>query len=198
MTKVATSVDESALLSSEDRDTLLKVAAQGLVYAVKHRYPMRVTLSDYSQVLRAERASFVTLHLEGKLRGCVGSLRPLRPLVADVAFNVYAAANEDSRFEMVEEKEIPDIKIHISVLTVPEKITFRTEAELIGLIRPGVDGLIIADKANVGTFLPIMWEQIPDAEEFLRQLKNKAGLAFDYWSPSIEVFRYTAEYFGES
>ncbi len=177
---------------------LFEVAKKALVYAVEARRPLSVDLADYPRELRAERATFVSLHERdgSALRGCVGTLVAHRPLVADVAYNAYAASNEDMRFSPVEKNELP-LEISISILSLPEQMQARTEAHLVGQMRVGVDGLIISDGVRSATFLPVMWEQLPSPEEFLRALKHKAGFAEDYWSPKMAAYRYTADTFGE-
>ncbi len=115
-----------------------------------------------------------------------------RPLVEDVAHNAYAAAFSDPRFPPLARHELEGLDVHLSVLSPMEPLTFRSEADLLGQIRPGVDGLLLEEGRHVGTFLPSVWESLPDAETFWRALKRKAGLPADYWSPSLRVSRYTA------
>jgi len=148
--------------------------------------------------LMKERASFVTLELGGRLRGCIGMLEACRPLAEDVAQNAHAAAFEDPRFPPLSREEFDSLDIHISVLSPPEEISFSSEADLLAQIRPGVDGLILQEGYQRGTFLPSVWEELPGKEEFLGHLKLKAGLPNTYWSDTLLVFRYTAEYFGDS
>jgi uncharacterized protein len=145
--------------------------------------------------LREERATFVTLTMDGALRGCIGMLEACRPLAEDVAENAKAAAFRDPRFPPLSEEEFEKIDIHISVLSPPEEITFSSEAGLLEQIRPGTDGLILQEGSRRGTFLPSVWEELPDKEQFLTHLKMKAGLPGSYWSGTLRVFRYTAEYF---
>ena len=152
-----------------------------------------VSVSDFPEPLRVARATFVTLHVEARLRGCVGTLEPRKPLVEDVASNAYSAAFRDMRFAALTWPEYERLNIHISVLSLPEPLQFSSEEELLAQLRPHVDGLIIEDGYNRGTFLPSVWEQLPSPREFLRQLKHKAGLHPDYWSTRIRVQRYITE-----
>lgn len=139
------------------------------------------------------RASFVTLHSDHRLRGCIGSLDATRSLIDDVAHNAYAAAFEDPRFAPLSGAEFERLSIHLSVLSTPEPICFSSERELLSQLRPRVDGLVLEAGFRRGTFLPSVWEQLPEPVEFLRHLKLKAGLAENYWSPDISVKRYTVE-----
>jgi AmmeMemoRadiSam system protein A len=145
--------------------------------------------------LQVERATFVTLTINGALRGCIGMLEACRPLAEDVAENACAAAFGDPRFEPLSKEEFDLLDIHISVLSPPEEMTFSSEADLLEKIRPGVDGLILQDGGRRGTFLPSVWGELPGKEIFWMHLKMKAGLPTDYWSDTLRVFRYTAEYF---
>ncbi len=140
----------------------------------------------------------MTLETGGQLRGCIGALVARQPLVQDVAAHAFAAAFEDPRFPELREDEFPKLDIHISVLSPPEPLSFSSEAELLAQLRPGVDGLIIQFRHYRATFLPAVWEQLPDPYVFLAQLKQKAGLPLDFWSPELSAERYTAEYFGDA
>lgn len=145
--------------------------------------------------LKEMRATFVTLEIGGRLRGCIGMLEACWPLVEDVAANACAAAFEDPRFPPVTKEEFEKLDIHISVLTPPEELLFSSEEDVLRQIRPGVDGLILQEDFRKGTFLPSVWEQLPEKEVFWAHLKNKAGLPADYWSDTVRVFRYTTDCF---
>jgi AmmeMemoRadiSam system protein A len=145
--------------------------------------------------LREKGASFVTLTIDGDLRGCIGMLEACRPLAEDVAENACAAAFDDPRFEPLSRDEFDQLDIHISVLSAPEEIKFSSESDLLAQIRPGVDGLILQDNGRRGTFLPSVWEELPDKDLFWMHLKMKAGLPTTHWSDTLRVFRYTTEYF---
>lgn len=154
---------------------------------------LSVQATDYPEPLRVLRATFVTLHVDGKLHGCVGTLEAHKPLVEDVVSNAWSAAFHDSRFSALTWAEYERLDIHISVLSPPEPVEFSSEDDLIARLRPRVDGLIIEEGYHRGTFLPSVWEQLPAPREFLRQLKHKAGLHPDYWSSRVRVQRYTTE-----
>lgn len=143
------------------------------------------------------RACFVTLHLRGALRGCIGSLAAHRPLGADVAANAVAAGFHDPRFPPLSAAEFRDIDIEVSVLSPPERIFPADEAALMQLLRPGVDGVILEYGPHRSTFLPQVWEQLPEPALFLAHLKQKAGLPADFWSPEMRVSRYTVQAYHE-
>lgn len=141
-----------------------------------------------------KRATFVTLEIGGQLRGCIGMLEAHRPLANDVAENAFSAAFRDPRFPPLSDVEFDDLEISISVLSPPEEMSFSSEKDLLDQIRPGIDGLILEEGFRKGTFLPSVWEQLSEKEAFLEHLKQKAGLPPGYWSDTLRVFRYTAEY----
>ncbi len=158
---------------------------------------MATRSAQCSPLLLEPCACFVTLHLHGALRGCIGTLESKEPLVDAVITAAYNAALDDPRFSPVTAEELPLLAIDISVLSPAQPMTARSEAELLNSLRPGVDGLIIAEGPRRATFLPAVWQQLPTPEEFFRQLKLKAGLAVDYWSDTLELNRYSTESFGD-
>jgi AmmeMemoRadiSam system protein A len=182
----------------EERRMLLAVAAQSIEHGLNQDRPLDPDPHDYPAALQAIRATFVTLTIGGALRGCIGVLEAIRPLVVDVARNAFAAAFEDPRFPPLTRMELPRLEIHISVLSPPEPMHFSSEAELLEQIRPGVDGLILEDRGRRGTFLPSVWEQLQRPAEFFEHLRGKAGLPAGHWSDTLRVSRYTTESFGAS
>lgn len=186
-------------LNNEDRQTLLRVAKQAIEYGLQTGGRKRLSMepNEFSQTLQENRATFVTLEMDGELRGCIGTLEAHQPLVCDVAYNAHAAAFSDPRFYPLSEKEYPRLDIHISILSPAEPMQFASENDLLAQLQPGIDGLILQDGINKGTFLPSVWESLPDAKQFFAHLKRKAGLPMDYWSDSLQVYRYTTESFGE-
>lgn len=178
------------------QETLLKLALDSIQYGVKHHKVMSINLDNYAENLTKPRATFVTLEIAGKLRGCIGSLIAHQPLAQDIVHNAYAAAFEDPRFPPVTEDEVEQLEIHISILDTPKPMSFTSEEDLIKQIRPNIDGLILSDKGYRGTFLPSVWESLPDREDFLKHLKMKAGLPVDYWSDTLKVEKYTVFYIG--
>jgi AmmeMemoRadiSam system protein A len=184
-------------LNPQERVTLLDLARRSIAHGLARNTPLPVDPADYPEALRTQLAAFVTLHLSGELRGCIGHLEAVQPLVRDVAENAYAAAFRDPRFSPVTAQELPELAVHISVLTRPEPMTFGSEAELLAQIRPGVDGLILTEGRARGTFLPAVWESLPRPQDFLNHLKRKAGLPADHWSDRVQVARYATESFGD-
>lgn len=178
------------------RELLLQLARQAIRHGLTHGEPMAVEVRDYPAALRERRACFVTLRLDGQLRGCIGTLEAFRPLVVDLAANAHAAAFHDPRFPPLTAPELDRLSIHISILSPPEPVAFADEQDLLERIRPGVDGLILSAGGHRGTFLPSVWESLPEPRQFLSQLKLKAGLPPDYWSEEIQVWRYTTESIG--
>jgi len=195
--RVDTNPEPAPLLSPEHRLTLLKLARDSIAHGLTARCPLPVRLDEQDEALRAERAAFVTLHEQGRLRGCIGHLEAVAPLVVDIADNAYAAAFRDPRFPPLTAGELDLIHIEISVLTPAEPIGFDGEQGLLDALEPGRDGVILAEGPRRGTFLPSVWEQLPDRRDFLRHLKQKAGLGPEYWSDQIRAWRYRSEAFAE-
>lgn len=135
-------------------------------------------------------AAFITLTREGRLRGCIGSLAPHRALGADVIANAESAAFRDPRFAPLTAAEWPQIQTEVSLLSAAKPIRFADEAELLARITPREDGLILEADGRRGTFLPQVWEQLPDKQQFLAQLKLKAGLPADTRLARCRVLRY--------
>lgn len=178
------------------RRALLDVAAAAIDHGLSQRHAMPVIPQDYPELLQQPGASFVTLRIGHRLRGCMGSLQATEPLVVNVARNAFSAAFRDPRFAPLARDEFADLSIHLSLLGQPEPLTFASEAELLSLIRPGIDGLTLSEGTARATLLPAVWKTVSDPREFLVHLKRKAGLQPDYWSPTLSVERYTAESVG--
>lgn len=178
--------------TGDERKLLLETAAASIDYGLDHGGALRVDPADYPESLREKRATFVTLTISKQLRGCMGVLDAREPLIVDVANNAYSAAFADPRFPPLSRLERGRLEIKISILTPPEPLEFDSEADLLEKMRPNVDGLILEDGPHRGTFLPSVWESLPDRREFLRHLKHKAGLGPEYWSDSIRISRYRA------
>lgn len=180
------------VLALEERHTLLALARASVRKGLCGE-ELQVKHEDYPPALQVPRASFVTLKIEEQLRGCIGSLEACRPLVTDVVLNAYAAAFRDPRFPALTWPEFERLGIHLSLLNPAEPLPCREEADVLAQLRPGLDGLILEEGVHRGTFLPAVWESLPDPRDFLRHLKLKAGLPADYWSDRIRVQRYTVE-----
>jgi AmmeMemoRadiSam system protein A len=182
--------------NARDRQSLLEIAATSIRNGLETGQPLAVNVTEFSEALQHQGASFVTLNINDELRGCIGSLEAHRPLVQDVADNAFAAAFRDPRFAPLTSAEYPQLEYHISILTPAEPMTFTSEADLIRQLRPGVDGLILSDRGRRGTFLPSVWEGLKEPHDFFRHLKMKAGLPPDHWSDTLQIERYTVEEFG--
>lgn len=176
----------------EEREALREVAFRAVAEAARSGAPLRVDLQQHAPRLRAPGASFVTLRREGLLRGCTGRLEAVAPLVIDVALSAHRAARSDARFEPVLPHELPELELKISVLSALEPLPARSAADLLALLRPGVDGLVLREGSAGATFLPAVWQSLPEPEAFLRELLRKAGLPERHWSASLRFERYTA------
>jgi AmmeMemoRadiSam system protein B/AmmeMemoRadiSam system protein A len=177
-------------LSDGDKQSLRNVAHKSIRHGLDHGTAATVAAREFSPFLRTEGAAFVTLKRNGELRGCIGSLEPHRPLCEDVASNAWAAAFTDSRFPPLERYELADLALSISVLTSAEPLAARSEDDLLARLRPGEDGLIIEAGQRRATFLPQVWEMVPEPAEFLHHLKGKAGLGDAQWSGDWRFWRY--------
>ena len=180
-------------LTEEHGEILLQIAKQSIEYGLDKSKPLTVQPVNYAEELQKLTATFVTLQIHNNLRGCIGTLIATRPLVSDVAYHAHAAAFTDPRFPGLRRDEFPHLDIHISLLTEPEPMSFNSEKHLIQQLRPGIDGLILIDGMHKGTFLPTVWESLKEPHDFLKHLKQKAGLSPDYWSDTIKVKRYMTE-----
>jgi len=144
----------------------------------------------------AERgASFVTLRLDGELRGCIGTIDAHRALGDDVAHNAFAAAFRDPRFEPVSDAELGRLVVEVSVLGPRVPMNVATEAEALAAMRPGIDGIYLEFNELRSTFLPQVWDSLPDPLDFLCELRRKAGLPARFWDERIRLSRYTVEKF---
>ena len=146
-------------------------------------------VADLSQ-LREPGATFVTLTQGGDLRGCIGSLEAWRPLRQDVQENALAAAFRDPRFNPLLADELPNTRVEVSLLTPAVPMNFTDEADALAQLRPNIDGVIFTAGSRRATFLPQVWEQLPEPAEFMARLKQKAGLPANYWGPDVRLERY--------
>ena len=161
--------------------------------AIEHDGEVRI--DPHEDWLQHPGASFVTLKLDAELRGCIGTIEPHRPLGLDVVHNARAAAFRDPRFPPVARAEMPRLAVEVSVLSAREPLEAATEAEALSRLRPEVDGLYLEYGAMQATFLPQVWESLPDPADFLGELRRKAGLPAGFWHPGIRLSRYTVEKF---
>ena len=150
-----------------------------------------VNAPDDAPWLQEQGAAFVTLIQAGELRGCIGTLEAHRPLHEDVKANALAAAFHDPRFPPLRRAELSDTRVEISLLSTREPIAFESEQHALAQLRPEIDGIIFEYGYYRSTFLPQVWEQLPDPETFMAHLKRKAGLAPDFWAAGVKLSRYT-------
>ncbi len=171
---------------------LLETARQSILFAINEEefipYHIPPALLEIG-------ASFVTLKINGELRGCIGSIYPIKPLILDVIDNAKNSAFQDPRFEPLTMDEIENIDVSVSVLSTPERINYKDERDLLSKIYPY--GIILVEKTRRAVYLPIVWEQLPDREIFLNSLKEKAGLPPRYFSKSLEAYKFEALYISQ-
>ena len=188
-----------AFLSEFDRKKLLEIARESITRAVRNEQLIRIKLQEHSQLLRDPGASFVTLTIREKLRGCIGTLEANQPLILDVQEHAAAAAMEDYRFPVVREEELQLINIEISRLTPVHLVDYSTPDNLVSKIRVNVDGVLIKASGRRATFLPQVWEKVPDPEQFLSQLCVKMGAPPDLWRGTrVQIYTYQVENFKEA
>ncbi len=187
-----------ARLAEQERSLLLSTAGRALAHAVAHggHAPKLTVNGPLPLTMSAMRATFVTLEKNQRLRGCIGSLQPQRPLLPDVVANTIKAGFSDPRFPTLLADELGDLDLSVSILSHPRVIEVDSEPALIAALSPDRDGLIIADQGRSALFLPQVWAQIPDPRIFLTALRQKAGMKADHWSPTFRAQRFTVEKFG--
>ncbi len=187
-------------LTDGEKRILLLLARDAMEHTVRSRTRSMPPLdqSAFTQNLRENGASFVTLTVNGDLRGCIGALEAYQPLVEDVREHTVAAALEDPRFQPVSEGELKRIKLEVSRLTAPQLLEYSSSEELCAKLRPHVDGVIIKDDYHRATFLPQVWEKIPNSVDFLDHLCAKMGAKRNLWqSKKLQVYVYQVEEFHE-
>lgn len=188
----------TTLLTPEERSYLLKLARDSIMNAVLHKPIPKISLTSLSPSLTEPGASFVTLTIEGDLRGCIGSLEAHQSLVEDVQERAVQAALEDYRFPPLTKEEIDLIHIEISRLTKPVALHYEKPEDLPRLLKPNVDGVILQQGFRRATFLPQVWEQLPDPQDFLTHLCAKMGTSHDLWRKAVlQVGIYHVEEFHE-
>lgn len=143
-------------------------------------------------------ATFVTLTQRGELRGCIGSLEAWRPLEQDVRANAKAAAFRDPRFLPLPADELAATRVEVSLLTAAVPLNFSSEEDAINQLRPGIDGVILESGLHRGTFLPQVWDSLPEPRLFMAHLKQKAGLPPNFWSSDLKLSRYEVQKWTEN
>jgi len=181
-------------LTSAELQQLVQVAEQAVAMAVLHGSTLHPDVGDFPRSLGEPGAVFVTLRRHGRLRGCIGTLVATDPLVVAVADRARAAALADPRFDPVRADELDEIEVSVSVLSPPRPLPVERFADLVDALHPGQDGLVVVAGGHRATFLPSVWEELPDPLAFLDALWRKAGLAPRAWPPDIAVSRYHAQH----
>ena len=176
---------------------LLRLARGSIEHGLAHGEPSPIHCEQLPPALMEPAATFTTLRLQGALRGCCGALEAKHPLAMDVSLSAFRAAFRDPRFEPVGKHEIHVIRLEVSVLSPLEPMTVIDEADLLKQLVPGRDGLVLSEDGRRATFLPTVWETLPDPRQFLAALKAKSGLPGDHWSGRLEFQRYRTTVYAE-
>ena len=186
------------MYTRNQKQYLLKLARQAIAYHLEHGKSPEIDTGDLDPLLLEKRGVFVTLTINGALRGCIGHLMPIQPLYLDVIDNAINAAFDDPRFDPLSKNELDAIKIEISVLNLPEKLEYKDAADLLKKLIPLKHGVILKQGFYQATYLPQVWEDLGDKELFLGSLCQKAGLYPDEWKTGHpEIQTYTVDKFEE-
>lgn len=180
-------------LEPSERATLLELAHRSIAEGRPRAQPP--PRQSWPPSLTEWRAAFVTLRREGELRGCRGTIEPRGALAEEVWHNAWASAYTDPRFPPIAPEELDTLEVAISVLTPLERLEAQSDEALAALLRPGLDGLVLRCGSAAATFLPAVWEMLPDPRQFIAQLKVKAGWPPRHWPVGMAVLRYGAETF---
>lgn len=180
-------------LNPDELTTLVDIAERSVRLAVLDGRRWLPDAADYAPELRRPAAAFVTLRRHGRLLGCVGTMSAVEPLVTTVADRARAAAFDDPRFAGITADDLPHLDVSVSVLSPMERLPARDYDELLAVVRPGVDGILVEAGGHRATLLPSVWDELPSSDEFLDALWRKAWLAPREWPPGIRISRYTAQ-----
>ena len=167
--------------------TLLRIARA----AISQELGFQLEAEKDAPWLQDKAACFVTLTKNGELRGCIGTLEAHRSLLDDVTANAKAAAFKDTRFAPLSSEELDEIDIEVSLLSTMKSIEFTSEQDALEQLRPDIDGVVFESGVNRSTFLPQVWQQLPDVKDFISHLKQKAGLSGSYWADDVKLSHYT-------
>lgn len=185
-------------MTADKGKTLLSIARAAIAETLGLPHASIEQLAQDKPWLQEKAACFVTLTQNGQLRGCIGTLEAHRSLLEDVIHNASAAAFYDTRFSPLGRDELDITEIEVSLLSTMQPLKFSSEQDALAQLRPGIDGVLLESGLHRGTFLPQVWQQLPDKKDFMTHLKNKAGLASDFWSDNIKLYRYTVTKYKES
>jgi AmmeMemoRadiSam system protein A len=177
--------------SADEQQYLLGLARRSLTRAVRREPATAVEESEVPDRLRSLGACFVTLRKAGQLRGCIGHLFACRRLYQSVIENAASAALSDTRFAPLQSEELDELDVEISILTMPRRLEYASPEELLRKLRPGTDGVVLSLRGRRSTYLPQVWEHLPEKERFLSELSRKARLPADAWQdPEASVLTY--------
>lgn len=188
----------SETLTDGEKQTLLRLAREAMEVAVRGESLPPLDANTLTPLLQKDGASFVTLTIDDELRGCIGALEAYQSLAADVREHAISAALHDPRFPPVGKNELSRIRLEVSRLTAPQLLEYSSSEDLLKELRPHVDGVILKDKIRRATFLPQVWEKIPDPADFLSHLCQKMGVRANFWREvKLQVYIYQVEEFHE-
>ena len=191
---------EGVMLTIQQGQVLVRLARQQIEQQLGVQPDRPVTTEELEHpAFYQKRGVFVTLHKRGDLRGCIGSLAAVESIVDGIRRNALNAAFHDYRFKPLTAGELPDLHVEISVLTEPEPLSYESADDLLRLLRPGIDGVIVqGPREESATFLPQVWHQLPAPEQFLGHLCRKAGLAEGAWrTATLQILTYQVQSFEE-
>ena len=194
MSNIDTFAENTHALLDAHGDLLLSIARASIEAGLENSRPLAIADKSIAPELMENGAAFVTIKKDGNLRGCIGSPEASQPLATDIAENAFRAAFSDPRFPALSVDETKSgLRVSISVLSPTSEIDFKDEEDLLSILRPGVDGLIIEDGPSMrALFLPAVWQQLESPNKFLAQLKIKAGMGADHFSPTFKAYRFIA------
>jgi uncharacterized protein len=179
-------------------EILLRIARDAIAQALGVTLSTNNALAQKNPWLQDKGACFITLTQHGQLRGCIGTLQAHRSLLDDVQANAKAAAFNDPRFSPLSVEELSDTQVEVSLLSAIQDMNFSSEQDALAQLQPGTDGVIFEYGSYRSTFLPQVWEQLPDTAQFMAHLKQKAGLPADFWDDKVKLSRYTVSKWKES
>jgi AmmeMemoRadiSam system protein A len=181
-------------LNKADQQTLINLAFRSIKQGLSGPPTPPPASTINSQTLYRKQGSFVTLYLKDQLHGCVGHTEPIKPLYQDVYQNAYAAAFKDPRFNPITSADYPSLSIEISILSPLHPITAHQPQQILQALRPNIHGVVIQNSINKSTFLPQVWQKIPQKEVFLAELCHKASLPSEAWKdPDTKLYTYTIQ-----
>lgn len=176
--------------NNEQGKILLPIARAAIARALRVS-SAPAAINENMSWLSQPGATFVTVTQWGELRGCMGSLQACDPLIEDVSNNAVSAALHDPRFMPLEADELPTVSLEVSLLSELQPLNFTSETDALAQLRPNIDGIVLEYGSYRSTFLPQVWESLPQPQQFLARLKSKAGLTADFWAEDIKLSRYT-------